>query len=589
MTYIQKVIRKIKGGALRDIARETRWIYRYARQYRWQIGLYILLGLTATAVSLISGLVSRRVVNLVVTGAGDSAALRAAVPVMVLFVALALGKIALSAVSGRVTAKINLRVNLEMRGDIYRKFMNTSWEAISDYHSGDLLNRIHSDVSAVAGSVLGWIPSLINSLVQLMGALAIIVYYDPVMGLLALCSVPVTSVVFGLLAPRLHRYNRQVADMSGELTAFYSDSLQNIQSVKSFGAVDAFCRKLRSLQDRHYELSLTQNRFTIFASSCMSLLGLIASYLCMGWGVYRLWTGKIDYGTMVLFLQMAGYVSSAAGSLLRLGPSVIGATVSAQRIMNILDLPRENVEPDPMEEPLRRDPEGVSVRLEGVSFAYRPEAPVLEKISFSAEPGQVVAVVGPSGAGKTTLLRLLLCLLQPKEGRAVLSGREAGEAPLSPGLRQLFSYVPQDRALYSGTIAQTLRLAKPQASDEELWAALRLAELEDVVRVLPQGLDTPIGEEGSKFSAGQGQRLSVARAILHDAPILLLDEATSALDVATERRILRNIMGHCAHKTCIVTTHRPSVLTMCDRVYRIDGGEMTRLDEAGIEALRREF
>lgn len=589
MTYIRKVIRKIKDGALRDIARETRWIYRYAKRYRWQIAVYIFLGLTATLVSLGSGLVSRRVVNLVVSGAGNPDAIRAAVPVMVLFVTLALVRIALNALSGRITAKINLRVNLEMRGDIFRQFLNTNWESISDYHSGDLLNRINSDVSTVAGSVLGWIPSLINSLVQLAGALAIIVYYDPVMGLLALCSVPVTSVAFGILAPRLHRYNRRVADMSGELTAFYSDSLQNIQSIKSFGAVDAFCQKLRDLQEQHYALSLTQNRFTILASSLMSLLGTAASYLCLGWGVYRLWTGRIDYGTMVLFLQMAGYLSSAANSLLRLGPSVISATVSAQRIMNILELPREKVDADPMAEPLRRDPGGVSVRLDEVSFSYRPEAPVLRGISFSAEPGQVVAVVGSSGAGKTTLLRLLLCLLYPKEGTAVLSGVNAGEAALSPGLRQLFSYVPQDRALYSGTIAQTLRLAKPQASEEELWAALRLAELEEVVCALPQGLDTPIGEEGSKFSAGQGQRLSIARAILHDAPILLLDEATSALDVATERRILRNIMGHCAHKTCIVTTHRPSVLSMCDRVYRIDGGEMTQLDEAGINALRREF
>lgn len=589
MEYIKKVIQGIKSGSIREVWEETCWIYRYAKRYTWKIILYIVLGLLATLSSLLASLLSRKVINLIVQGLQNQNALLEAIPVIVFFVTLTLLRVGLNAANSRITAKVSLQVNREIRADTFQKFMNTSWQSISDYHSGDLLNRIHTDVSTVASSVLGWIPSLVTYLAQFAGALLVITYFDATMALIALAGIPITSIVFILLAPKLRVYNRRVLEASSDLTAFYADSLQNIQSVKSFGAVDAFCGQLDGLQEKHVDCSLEQNKFTVSASVCMSLAGIFVSYLCMGWGIYRLWCGKIDFGTMVLFLQLASYLSSAASGLIKLGPNVISATVSAKRIMSILDLPRENVDENPKEEALRKDPAGVGVFLEHVDFDYRADLPVLRDVNFSAKPGEVVAIVGPSGTGKTTLLRLLLCLVTPKAGRAVLEGKYAGAVPLDPSLRRLFSYVPQDRALFSGTIAETLRLAKPEATDKELWEALRLADMEDVVRGLPEGLDSSIGQAGSKFSAGQCQRISIARALLHEAPILLLDEATSALDVTTERRILRTIMSHCKNKTCIVTTHRPSVLSMCDRVYEIQNHTVHVMDGENVERLRREF
>lgn len=589
MEYIKKVIQGIKNGSIREVWEETRWIYRYAKRYTWKIVLYIVLGLLATLSSLLASLLSREVINLIVQGLQNQNALLEAIPVIVFFVTLTLFRVGLNAANSRITAKVSLQVNREIRADTFQKFMNTSWQSISDYHSGDLLNRIHTDVSTVASSVLGWIPSLVTYLAQFAGALLVITYFDATMALIALAGIPITSIVFILLAPKLRVYNRRVLEASSDLTAFYADSLQNIQSVKSFGAVDAFCGQLDGLQEKHVDCSLEQNKFTVRASVCMSLAGIFVSYLCMGWGIYRLWCGKIDFGTMVLFLQLANYLSAAASGLIKLGPSVISATVSAKRIMSILDLPRENVDENPKEEALRKDPAGVGVFLEHVDFDYRADLPVLRDVNFSAKPGEVVAIVGPSGTGKTTLLRLLLCLVTPNAGRAVLEGEIAGAVPLNPSLRRLFSYVPQDRALFSGTIAETLRLAKPEATEKELWEALRLADMEDVVRGLPEGLDSSIGQAGSRFSAGQCQRISIARALLHEAPILLLDEATSALDVTTERRILRTIMSHCKNKTCIVTTHRPSVLSMCDRVYEIQNHTVHVMDGENVERLRREF
>lgn len=587
MGYLNKVISKIRQGALRDIYEESCWIYRYARKYRSRIFLFILLGLLSTAAGILTGLVSRNLINLVVAGASDTAGRRIAA-IAGGYVALGVGKILLGAVSSRVSAVVDLQVNREIRAHIYQSFLRTGWQSISDYHTGDLMLRLDKDVSAVAAGVLGWVPSLITGLAQFFGALLVILWFDPWMALFALVSVPVSTLMMGTVAPKLRSWGLRVQEASSALSGFYNDSLGNIQSVKAFGLVDSFAEKLEELQKKHLEISLGHNRVAVLAGSIMSLAGLAASCLCLGWAVYRLWTGKIDFGTMVLFIQLAGLLSSAASGLIRLGPSVISTMVSAKRLMTILELPAEPVEKLPEKEDLQNAPEGVTVTLREVDFSYRPEQTVLSQVNFEAVPGAVTAVVGPSGSGKTTLLRLLLCLTEPQKGHARIWGGGV-DVDLQPGLRELFSYVPQQRALFSGTVAETLRMGKADATEAELWEALRLVEMDTIVSSLPGGLHSPIGEDGGKLSQGQGQRLSIARALLRDAPVLLLDEATSALDVAMERRILRNILSGRENRTVIVTTHRPTVLTMCSRVYEIREGRTELMSPEEVQRRIEEF
>ena len=293
----------------------------------------------------------------------------------------------------------------------------------------------------------------------------------------------------------------------------------------------------------------------------------------------------------MLFIQLAGYLSSSANSLMSLGPSTISTTVAAKRIMTILDLPKEEVTPAPVVEKLCRENRGVTLQMRDMDFSYQDNrgGPVLRDVQFQAGPGEVVAIVGPSGSGKTTMLRLLLGLLRPTQGTTEAIDDDGVRLALGPNTRGLFAYVPQEKSLFSGTVAETLRLARQDATDEELWQVLELVYMDDVVRRMPKGLDGSIGQGGSRLSEGQGQRLSIARALLRQAPVILLDEATSALDVATERRILRNIMAKCENKTCVVTSHRPSVLSMCSRVYEIREYSARILDQQDVDTLRREF
>ncbi len=584
--YISHVRKRLREGLLFEVLNEMKWIGRYSIRYKGAVMLYILLGIFSTAMGLGTGVVSKYIID-AVTGYDSSALFPAAAG----YVAMMLLQVGVSAWSGRVTAKNRIMVNQEIRAEVFGKVLGADWEKLSEYHSGDLLNRLNSDVNTVATSVLGWIPTFITGVVQFFSTLALILYYDPMMALLALASAPVTLAMSRVLMRKMRFHNKKMLEVNSDMMAFNEEAFQNLQYIKAFGLMDKYSGLFRGKQDYYRDVQLDYNKFSIMTSSLMSIVGMGVTGACFGWGVYRLWTGAITYGTMTLFLQQAGNLSAAFSSLVNMVPTAVGAATSAGRIMAVTDLPEEEqadaAEAEAFKE-YARTAGGVTIRAENLDFWYQDGNTVLSGVSFHVKPRETVALVGPSGEGKTTMLRILLGLVGARGGEV---RAEAGERKLviSPAARTLFAYVPQGNTMMSGTIRENLQLLHSDASDEEIWAALREVCADEFVSRLPEGLDTYLKERGGGLSEGQLQRLSIARAMLCDAPVLLLDEATSALDVATEHRLLKNIMESAKNKTCIVTTHRPSVLTMCTRVYRIEGHGMVQLDEEGIRRSMMEF
>lgn len=552
-----KLWRKIKTGKLQQVLKELAWISGYSRRYRTAVAWYIFLGVLGTGMSLAASVLSKNIVD-VVTGF-DAGALA---PAAVFYVAMQLARIGVNAWTGRISAKVEVKVDQEIRAEVYDKIMEADWQAMSQYHSGDLLNRMDNDVASVSGSICGWLPDGVSRLVQFLGALGIILFYDSTLAGLALLSAPVTLVVSRTLMGRMRQYSRKMREVSSQVMMFNEESFQNIQVIKSFGLGDLYGRKLRQVQADYREVKLEYNKFSVAASSLMSLVGTAVSVACFGWGVYRLWGGHITYGTMILFLQMAGTLSFSFSALVKLVPSAISAATAA----------------------------GIRVETREMEFSYQDGDVVLRDADFQAGPGEIVALVGPSGEGKTTMLRLFLGIVRPQAGYAAVTGRKTGQSlPASASTRNLFAYVPQGNTMFAGTIEENLRVMAQDAPEEALWRVLELACAAEFVRKLPRGLGTRLKEGGSSLSAGQVQRLSIARALLADAPVLLLDEATSALDVATERRVLRNVLRAEAHKTVIVTTHRPSVLGICNRVYQIADRQVRVLSQAEIQKKIEEF
>ena len=540
-------------------------MFTYIRRYRAVVGIHILLGILGTALSLLSSVAMKTLID-VVTGFQTGAIVTAAA----WMAGMLLGSAAMQAAASRIAAVINIRVQNGIQAEVYDRMLRTDWASLEQFRSGDLLNRLNTDVTSVSGGVTGLLPSFVTAAVQFGGVLMIILCYDPVMALIALIGAPLSVLCSRTLVRRMRSYNRRMKDISSEVMSFHEDSLRNLTSIKAFGIMDGFRDRMCAMQGKYRETYLDYNRFSVIAGFVMSIVGLLVSAGCFGWGVYRLWTHAISYGAMMMFLQLTTMLRSAFSSLIGLVPTAVSITTSAGRLMAVADLP---------EEPGARErvsvPEPCTVELRDVTFAYPGGEPVLEHVDFRARPGEVVALTGASGEGKTTMIRLMLGLVRPEHGSVCLTGADGQCLPVSAATRAAFSYVPQGNTVFAGTIADNLRMVRPEATDAELIAALETACAYDFVRQLPDGIYARTGELGHGLSEGQAQRIAVARAVLRGAPVLLLDEATSALDEATEQRMLENLMHSGRVQTCVLITHRAATAERCPRRYTLRGTRLT--------------
>lgn len=581
-----RVWKKIKEGKLKKLTAQLLWMYLYVRRYWLLIAFYVLLGASGSVLSLGFSLVTRDLVD-AVTGMNTKGIGR----VVALYVGVGVGQIFVNAVKTRISFQIRLKVTNEIRADIYEQVLHTDWASLAGYRSGDLLFRVNGDAGAVANSVLTFLPNAVTALISFGGAFVIMVSHDPAMAALALAGGPVSFLATRCTTRRLRRFQRENQEVASDRTVFDQETFQNLQFIKAFGMLNQVTEKFYHIQRRAMDVAARQNRFQAYRMMLTSLIGQGIGYACYGFAIYRLWQGEITYGTMTMFVGMAGALRGSFNSILSLAPTAVRACVSAERIMEVVSLPRELLED---EEAAKRMKEtgrqtGVYVQMRAVDFAYEGQKWVYQKADFEANPGEIVALIGPSGQGKTTTLNLLLGLYHPSSGDIRL-GNPGGESlEISSSTRCMFSYIPQGNTLFSGTIRENMLMAKPQAGEEEIIAALKSACAWEFVQKLEDGLETQVRERGQRFSEGQKQRLSIARALLADAPVLILDEATSALDVVTERRVLNNIIKREPYRTVIVAAHRPSVFTLCSRVYKIQDGGFSQVDERGLQEFLEAF
>lgn len=552
----------------RSLGKEWKWLLRFVSRYKFQIFLYVVIGVTATLMGLGVSVASKFLIDSVISHNSETILRSAA-----LAVSLGVTQILVNAGMSRVTAIIGTKISLEIRSAIYEHIIYSRWQDIRKYHSGDLLNRIEGDVGAVSNSIVTFIPGVFTRSAQFLGCLGVVLYYDPTMAIFAFMSAPFLVFSSRLSTKMLRKYSKESRETNGKILSFISESVQNIQTIKAFDITRRYVDQLKTNLELFRKIRLDHDRFSIVMTMCMSLIGLLVSYLCYGWGVYRLWQGAITYGTMTLFLQISGQLTSSFSALVSLLPGAISIATAAGRIMEITDLPLEKNDDaqkaEAMIESANKD--GITVKCNDLTFAYDDgEKPVVQKISFTAEPGETIAFVGPSGEGKTTILRLILGLVEPESGEMTMETADGKKLKISESTRRFCSYVPQGSAIFSGCIADNLRIVRPEATDEEIIDVLKTADAWSFIEKLPDGIHTEISEKGANFSEGQIQRISIARALLRDAPVIVMDEATSALDKATEDTVLANMMTAFPNRTRIITTHRPSMLQYCNKVYRID-------------------
>ena len=561
----------------------TRWMWKYARRHMKSILTYTVLGFAGTIGGLVSSLVSKDLVD-IITGHNTGELLKT----FVMTVAASLFTMLISQFASYVSSVISIKVANDIKADIFDVIMKTEWEEVSKFHSGELMARWSGDSAIVSSGILTQFPSLLISLFRLISALYMVVKYDASFAVIALLSVPVSLICSQKSLGRMQRANQATYATSTRMSSFQQETFTNIQTVKAFDLLPQYTRRLRRLQSAYVESQKKYQKTSNLNSMILSLAAMATNYMSYSWGIYRVWTGAISYGTLTMFLTLSSTLTGAMNTLIKFVPNTVALVNSVLRIMELESLPKEDYS---QQETVRKfaaehEADGVGLCVREVTYAYGKGENVLEKVSFEAYPHEVIALVGPSGEGKTTILRYLLSIIRPQSGQGYLcQGNKRTEITLTASVRQLMAYVPQGNTMFSGSIADNMRNVKEDATDEEIIEALKLACAWDFVNKLPQGIYSQIQERGGGFSEGQAQRLSIARALLRKSPILLLDEATSALDMHTEKMVLHNIMQDEYPRTKVVTTHRPSVLRQCNRVYSIHNRQCHKLTEEEIKEL----
>ena len=577
------LIKRWKDGTFSEIIDDWKWIFSYSKRYKSAIIFYTLLGIFSTSMGLVSSVASKYMID-IITGYQTSK--------LWIMIAITLGSavfsLVFSNVINRVSAKLSIYINNDIQADIFDKIIDADWLEINKYSNGDVLNRFNSDVSTISSNAISWLPTIVIAVYNFIATFVVIWHYDKIMSLLAFASAPVMLLMSKFLISKQREYAGKVKEMNSDMMTFEVETFYNFDTIKSFGISSLYGKKMREWQRKYKDVSLEYNMFSIKTGVFMSIMGMIVQYAAFGYCLFRLWTHDITYGTMTLFLQQRGNLNSAFNNVISIIPNFLNSSISAHRIRELAQLPKEvHIAESSNLDALAEH--GFEVRMRDVDFSYVEGTRVITKSSFQACPGEIVALVGPSGEGKTTMIRLILGLIRPEAGQAVIRGLDGSEVEMNVETRHLFAYVPQGNTILSGTIAENMRMVKEDATDEEIIEALKVSCAWDFVGKMPETINSNIGERGRGFSEGQAQRIAIARAVLRDAPILLLDEATSALDVTTERQVLRNIISQRPNKTCIVTTHRPSVLNMCQRVYRVMETTVTELSEEEAGKMAMDF
>ncbi|MBQ0066446.1 MAG: ABC transporter ATP-binding protein [Firmicutes bacterium] len=570
---ISTLVSRWKDGTFQEILDDWIWIFSYSKKYKFAIVFYTVLGIVATSLGLISSIASKYVIDIVTGYKREKLVI-----LLCIMIGSSLFSLFFNSVIKRISARLSIYINNDIQADIFDKIIDADWLKVSQYANGDILNRFNTDVSTVSSNAISWLPTIVIAIYNFIATFVVIWHYSKVMACIAFISAPFMFLMSKMLIKKQRDYQKKVREMNSKMMTFEVETFYNLDTIKSFGITKQYGTKMRDWQAKYKDIFLTYNMFTIGTNIFMSLMGLVVQMVSFLYCLYLLWNGSITYGTMTLFLTQRANLSSAFNNVISIIPNFLNSSVSAHRIKELVELEKEVHIPDSHEIDELQE-YGYRVRMKDVHYSYIEDKKVIKDSDFIACPGEIVALVGPSGEGKTTMIRLILGLIHPDQGNVDIVAHDGRSISSNADTRHLFAYVPQGNTILSGTIAENMRMVKEDASDEEIIEALKIGCAYEFVSKMKDGINSVVREKGRGLSEGQAQRIAISRAILRDAPILLLDEATSALDVTTERNVLRNIISQKPNKTCIVTTHRPSVLNLCQKVYRVIDTQVTELSE----------
>lgn len=475
--------------------------------------------------------------------------------------------ILLSGISSAINVRVGGKITISLRRYLFSVLVRRHYSETSKYHSGELLNRFTSDIDVISSLATSTLPSVVSMITKVIAGVIALTVLNPVLSLIVVLTGTLFPF-FGRFISRKYKYlHKQVQQTEGLSRSFLQESFANLVVIKSFRSEQPILNKLDEYMQQNLKIKIKRNFISVIISVLMQSFFSLGYYGVLIWGALQFSNG-LTYGTLNAYLQLISQLRTPLQNLSGILPQYYSAMASAERLM---ELEQMDTEPEPLSEneldKLRNSFE--SLVIDNVAFAYDDEM-ILQNCSFTVPKNKITAITGESGCGKSTLFKLILGLYEPSGGKITVNG----DIPVGPATRGLFAYVPQGNMILSGTVRENITMCNPDIDGSAVENAARAADIYDYISSLPEGFETRLSERGGGLSEGQVQRISIARALLSDAPILLLDEATSALDEATETAVLSNI-SKMTDKTVLFITHRNTSISVCDHIVHANGKKFT--------------
>lgn len=532
------------------------WLWRAWRGNRLQAVLNAVVGLLGVVVSLSSVWAVQHAIDVAAHEVEGNIIIA-----VLLMGGLILSNFALNIASVWIRNILGIKAQNRMQQKLLDRMLRSKWNGKETHHSGDVLNRLETDVTNVVNFLTEIIPNSLSTLALFVGAFGYLFMMDWRLAIVIVIMIPIFILFSRIYVRQMRHLTSEVRTSDSKVQSILQETIQHRLLIKTLEGDSAAVDRLEDTQSVLRSNVVRRTKFSVFSYLVLNLGFSVGYLIAFTWAAVRLSGGTLTFGGMTAFLQLVNKIQNPARQLTHLAPQFVSVFTAAERLMELEENPlEEQGEPIELKAPC-------GVRFIDVAFAYDDsENNVIEHLSYDFYPTSCTAILGETGAGKTTMVRMILALLQPNSGKVEIYN-EKEHHDLSPLLRTNFVYVPQGNTLMSGTIRDNLRLGKLDATDDEMAEALKRS-CADFVLELPDGLDTKCTEQGGGLSEGQAQRISIARALLRNRSIMLFDEATSALDPDTERKLLQNILSK-RDKTIIFITHRPAVMEYCDQTIEI--------------------
>lgn len=553
---------------LREQLGQLTRLFGFLRPYRWWLAAAIFGVTVASALGLVFPLIMGGLVD---TAIGEEATTESLDRIALLLFGVFFAQAVFNYLRAYALGVVGEGVVADLRRAVYERIVRLPVPFFDQRRTGEITSRLTSDASVIQTTVSTSVAQALSQGITLIGGVALMLVLSPQLSLAVLAFLPIAIIAAAFFGRRLNRISTVFQDEIASANAFAEESISSIRVVKWFTAeADAIHRYDKAIR-RSYLVALRRARLRALFVPSVTFVAFGTLAVVLWVGGRQVLAGSMTAGELVSFLLYTLTVAGAIGTFTGLYSQLQEALGASQRIFELLGEPVEVHEPEEPRTPSQRDG---SVRFESVNFNYvGRDIGVLHEIDLSIAPGEVVALVGPSGSGKSTITQLIARFYDPSDGRVLVDGVDVREQALGD-LRAQMAAVPQEVQLFSGTISENLRLAKPDASDEELVEAATAANAHDFIVGFPDGYESLVGERGVKLSGGQRQRVAIARALLADPRILILDEATSSLDAEAEGLVQEALERLMVGRTTLVIAHRLSTVRAADRLVVISDGRI---------------